>query len=65
MARTIKRSIIVILCNTGDYKLLDKKQQTASIPERLVALESILTSALKTQTDQLLTIKRVFGDHYA
>ena len=45
-ARTIKRPIIVILCNTGEYKTLEKKQQTLPVPERLVALQSILTSAL-------------------
>ena len=65
MARTIKRPIIVILCNTGEYKTLDKKQQVVPVPERLVALQGILTSALKAKTDQLLIIKRVFGDHYA
>jgi hypothetical protein len=65
MARTIKRPIIAILCNVGAYKPNDKKQGQLPIPERLAAVQDILKSALSSEPQQLLTIKRLFGDYYA
>ena len=69
LARAIQRPVLVVLCNTGDYKVTGKKAAAVQFADRLSTVKSIIDATLghallQGLNPSAVSVKRVYFDGY-